>query len=109
AFGADRVVIYGRDEEPGSAKLLASAQTERARADLPPTITIAQTWLDEAFGGAMVMRAQISSDPRDGLLRTLGAGSGLIVPLVIEGRVEHALMLHFGAPNAFDEIDALLL
>ena len=33
----------------------------------------------------------------------------LVAPLVIEGRVEHALALHFGQPNAFDEIDALLL
>ncbi len=89
--------------------MLASAQTERAWTDLPPTAKIAQTWLDEAFSGSVVTRARTTSDPRDGLLRSLGAGSAIIAPLVIEGRVEHAISLHFNQPNAFDEIDALLV
>lgn len=33
----------------------------------------------------------------------------IIAPLVVEGRVEHAISLHFKEPGRFDEIDALLL
>lgn len=102
-------MIYARDEAPGFARVLAQAQKERVGTPIPATVEVGQTWLDEVFKGSVVSRVQTTADSRDGLLRAMNAGSALIAPLVIEGRVEDAIALHFTQPNAFDAIDALLL
>lgn len=52
--------------------------------------------LDEAFSSALAARP-------------VQDGSTIAAPLVVEGRIEHAISLHVNEPNAFDEIDALLL
>ena len=71
---------------------------------------LADTWLERAFAGSVVGRDEVTEDnPRDSFLRSLGIGSALMVPLVIDGKVENAIALHFSSTDAFDEIDMVML
>jgi signal transduction histidine kinase len=111
AFEAQRCTVFGRDgSAPDRVRVLANAESGTASVTLPRTIPLAQTWLERAFAGSVVSRDQVTADnPRDAFLRNVGAGSALIVPLVIEGRVEHAIALQFASADAFDEIDLVML
>jgi len=111
SFGAVRCAVFGRD--PGSSDMvraIAVAESAEAKIPVPERVKLAETWLERAFAGSVVGRDEISEDnPRDRFLRSLGIGSSLLVPLVIEGRVENAIVLHFAVPRAFDEIDMVML
>ena len=111
AFDAQRCTVFGRDSsETDRVRVIANAESSNAPVTLPRTIPIAQTWLERAFAGSVVSRDRITAEnPRDAFLRNTGVASALIVPLVIEGRVEHAISLHFAQPDAFDEIDLVML
>ncbi len=111
SFGAMRCAIFGRDEaSPDFARVLASAESADAKTPLPPVVRLSESWLERVLAGSVIGREQVTQDnPRDGFLRAVGAQSALLVPLIIEGRVEHAIVLHFSAPAAFDEIDMVML
>lgn len=111
SFDAMRCVIFGRDRSsPEFAVVLANAESAQAAEPVQPRVRVADTWLERVFAGAVVSREEVGSDnPRDVLLRACGAQSAVIVPLVIEGRVEHAIGLHFARPDAFDELDMVML
>jgi len=111
SFGAVRCAIFARDPHaPDMVRPLANAESSQAKITLPESVKLAHTWLERAFAGSVVGRDEISEDNgRDEFLRSLGAGSALIVPLVIDGKVEHAIALHFAKPHAFDEIDMVML
>lgn len=111
AFGAIRCAIFARD--PGShdmVRTIASAESAEVKTPMPARVKLADTWLERAFAGSVVGRDEISGDnPRDAFFRSLNVGSALIVPLIIDGKVENAIVLHFAAANAFDEIDMVML
>ena len=110
AFRAERCVIFGRDPgAPQRGRVLAEAEgAEKKR--VPSAVALADTWLERAFAGSVVSRERVSAEnAQDAFLRSLGVQSALMVPLVIEGRVEHAIGLHFATPDAFDEIDMVML
>ena len=111
AFGALRCTIFARDARaPQFVRVIAGAESPSANAPIPAEVRIADTWLERAFAGSVVGRERISKDnPHDSFLRALGVGSALMVPLVIEGKVENAIALHFAQPGAFDEIDMVML
>jgi signal transduction histidine kinase len=111
SFGAMRCAIFGRDPvQPDLICVIANAESSEAKTPLPERIRLADTWLERAFAGSVVGRDTITGDnPRDRFLRTLDIGSSLMVPLVIDGKVENAIALHFLKPNAFDEIDMVML
>ena len=111
AFNATRCVIFGRDAAAAEfARVLATAESAEAKLSLPGGIRFTDTWLEHVLAGSVVSRDRVTQDnPRDAFLRAAGAQSALMVPLVIEGRVEHAIALHFAVPAAFDEIDMVML
>ena len=111
AFGAVRCAIFARDQQsPDLVRMIACAESPGERVPVPPTVKLADTWLERAFAGSVVGRDDVSTDnPRDTFLRSLEIGSSLMVPLVIDGKVENAIALHFAKPNAFDEIDMVML
>jgi signal transduction histidine kinase len=111
SFDAMRCLVFGRDKNaPDFAALLAYAEGADAKVSVPARVRIAETWLDRAFAGSVVGREEISAqNPKDALLRSAGAGSAILVPLVIDGRVEHAISLHFAKPDSFDELDLVML
>lgn len=111
SFGAVRCAIFGRDPAaPEMVRALANAESARVQTALPDKVKLADTWLERAFAGSVVGRDEVTGDsPRDTFLRSLGIGSALMVPLVIEGKVEHAIVLHFAKPSSFDEIDMVML
>ncbi|HKU66751.1 MAG TPA: GAF domain-containing sensor histidine kinase [Candidatus Baltobacteraceae bacterium] len=111
AFGAVRCAIFGRDpHSPDLVGVIANAESSAAKTPAPQTVKLADTWLERTFAGSVVGRDEITGDnPRDSFLRTLDIGSSLMVPLIIDGRVENAIALHFAKPHAFDEIDMVML
>jgi signal transduction histidine kinase len=111
AFGAIRCAIFGRDpHEPDLVRMIACAEAPAASAPVPKSVKLADTWLERTFAGSVVGRDEITADnPRDSFLRSLDIGSSLMVPLVIDGKVENAIALHFAKPNSFDEIDMVML
>ncbi|HET9096854.1 MAG TPA: GAF domain-containing protein, partial [Candidatus Baltobacteraceae bacterium] len=111
AFGAVRCAIFGRDAgSPDMVRVIAAAESADAKTTVPLTVKLADTWMERAFGGSVVGRDEVSEDnPHDNFLRGLGVGSALMVPLVIDGKVENAIALHFSSANAFDEIDMVML
>lgn len=111
SFDALRCTVFGIDPAAND-RVRAIASAESASADGAPAaeIPIASTWLDRVFAGSVVSRDRLAQDnPRDAFLREAGAGSALMVPLVIDGRVEHAIELDFASSDAFDEIDLVML
>ncbi len=111
AFGCVRCAIFGRDAHaPELASAIANAESADAKTALPGSVLLADTWLERAFAGSVVGRDRITEDnPRDAFLRILEIGSSLMVPLIIDGKVENAIVLHFAQSNAFDEIDMVML
>ncbi len=111
SFGAMRCAIFARDPAvPELVRVIANAESAEAQSPLPETIKLSDTWMDRAFAGAVVGRDQIvEQSQRDRFLWSVGAGSALVVPLVIDGKVENAIALHFTKANAFDEIDMVML
>jgi signal transduction histidine kinase len=111
AFSAIRCAIFGRDPySPDLVRVIANAESAAVRVSLPQTVDLAHTWLERAFAGSVVGREEITPDnPRDGFSRLLEVGSSLMVPLIIGGKVENAIALHFAQPHAFDEIDMVML
>lgn len=111
AFGAVRCAIFGRDHSsPDLVRSIASAESPEADILVPSTVKLADTWMERAFAGSVVGRDEITEDnPRDRFLRSIGIGSALMVPLIIDGKVENAIALHFAKPHAFDEIDMVML
>ena len=111
SFNATRCAIFGIDgSAPDYARVLAFAESADANETLPMRVRLSETWLERAIAGSVVSREHVSEDnPRDAFLRSAGAQSALMVPLVIEGRVEHAIALQFSTPAAFDEIDMVML
>lgn len=111
AFGAMRCAIFGRDpHSPDMIRMIANAESAEAKATIPARVKMGDTWMERAFAGSVVGRDEITADnPRDNFLRALGVGCALMVPLVIDGKVENAIALHFGSRNAFDEIDMVML
>lgn len=111
SFGATRCVVFGRDKaSPEYASVLAVAESADAKQGVPARVSISQTWLERAFAGSVVSREETGQEnPRDAMLRSLGAGSAMLVPLVIDGRIDHAIGLHFSKADAFDELDLVML
>lgn len=111
AFGAIRCAIFARDlHAPDLVRVIANAESAAVTVPLPSSVKLADTWLERAFAGSVVGREGITDDnPRDGFSRQLDVGSSLMVPLVIDGKVENAIALHFAKPHAFDEIDMVML
>lgn len=111
SFNAMRCAIFGIDAAaPEFARVLAFAESADAKQPVPPRVRLSETWLERAIAGSVVSRERVSDEnPRDAFIRAAGAKSALMVPLVIEGRVEHAIALHFSVPAAFDEIDMVML
>lgn len=111
AFGAVRCAIFARDPHtPDLVRVIACAESHEAKTSVPESVELGDTWLERAFAGSVVGRDDVTTDnPRDSFLRMLEIGSALMVPLVIDGKVENAITLHFAKPNAFDEIDMVML
>jgi len=111
SFGAMRCVIFGRDTvSPDFVRILAIAESADAKVSVPTLVRCSDTWLERAFAGSIVSREIVTPDnPRDAFLRSVQAESALMVPLVIEGRIEQAIALQFATPSAFDEIDMVML
>jgi signal transduction histidine kinase len=111
SFEASRCVIFGRDASlRDRARVVASAEDPGLRDAMEPLVPLAETWLERAFEGAVINRERIGDgEPRDAFLRRSGVRSALIVPLVIEGRVEHAIGLQYTQPHSFDELDIVML
>ena len=111
SFNAMRCLVFGRDRSaPEFAVVLASAESAEAKTSVPGRVRVSHTWLERAFAGSVVSREGVEPEnPRDEILRQTGAGSALVVPLIIEGRVEHAISLHFAQPDAYDELDMVML
>ncbi len=112
SFGATRCIIFGRDPaSPDFVRVLALAESGDAKVPIPSVVRFCDTWLEHTFAaGAIVSRDFVTPDhPRDTFLRSVAAESALMVPLLIEGRIEQAIALHFAAPAAFDEIDMVML
>ena len=111
SFNAMRCIIFGRDRSaPDFALVLAYAESAQAETSAPPRVRMTDTWLERAFSGSVVSREAVGeNNPRDTFLRASGAKSALLVPLIIDGRVEHAIALHFAQSDAFDEIDMVML
>jgi signal transduction histidine kinase len=110
SFEATRCVIFGRD--PGlvnRARVVAYSQEPELDARMEPVVPLSETWLECAFEGAVVNRERVDEEPRDAFLRRSGVRSALIVPLVMEGRVEHAIGLQYAQPRGFDELDVVML
>lgn len=106
AFDAMRCIIYDGDPS-AEAHVLAISEAPDVRDHFPKRFEVGNRWLKDAFAGSMVARRQITSDPRDAFLRSMRTGSAILAPLFIQGRVEHAMSLHFSRPDAFDENDRL--
>jgi signal transduction histidine kinase len=111
AFAAIRCAIFGRDPQaPDYVRVIANAESPSTKAPVPQQVKLSDTWLERAFAGSVVGRDEISQEgPRDSFLRSLNIGSSLMVPLIIDGKVENAIALHFAKPHAFDEIDMVML
>lgn len=111
SFDAMRCAIFGRDAgSPDMVRVIASAESADAKIPVPETVRLTDTWMERAFAGSVVGRDDISEDnPRDTFLRSIGVGSALMVPLVIDGKIENAIALHFSKRNAYDEIDMVML
>jgi signal transduction histidine kinase len=111
SFNALRCVIFARDMPATEyARVAVSAEAEQTQAPVQGGVRLSDTWLEDAFAGGVVARENVTEqEPRDTFLCAAGAKSALMVPLVIEGQVEHAIALHFAQPQAFDEIDAVML
>ncbi len=111
SFDAMRCVIYQRDRnQPDFATVVAMAESAEAKLPMPGRFRLSEAWVERTFAGSIVSREAITPDnPRDRVLRSTGAKSALMVPLVIEGRIEHAIGLHFSTPDAYDELDLVML
>lgn len=111
AFGASRCVIFGRDaSSPEYARVVACAEAGDVDHGIQPVVLLSDTWLERAFAGSVVNRERIGDEQsQDAFLRSMGVQSAMIVPLVMEGRVQHAIGLQFLRPQAFDEVDAVML
>lgn len=111
SFDAQRCIVFGPDSDSSHAvRVVASSESATAQGEFPDVIPVSQTWLERVFAGSVVSRERITpGNPRDELLRATGAGCALVVPLVIDGRVEHAIALDFKQSGAFDEIDMVML
>lgn len=107
AFDAMRCVIYDCEAGGSHVHVVALAEAADAKGHFPKSFDVTDSWLTDAFAGSMVARKRITSDPRDATLRAMHAGSAIVAPLFVEGRVEHAVGLHFNRPDAFDENDRL--
>ncbi len=111
SFDAMRCVIFARAaNDAQAARIVAFAESAQAERPLPSQIEMSRTWLDRTFEGSVVSRESVEDDqPRDGFLRSVGAKSALTVPLAVEGHIEYAVSLQFAAPEAFGEIDMVML
>ena len=111
AFGAMRCAVFARDpQDANAARLIACAESAASKMPMPRSVPLNETWMERAFAGSVVSREAVSEENlRDTYLRSAGARAALVVPLVIEGRIDHAIALHFSASHAFDEIDMVML
>jgi signal transduction histidine kinase len=108
AFDAMRCVIYARDGM--HARVLADARQSELVPHAIERVTIAESWLGDAFDGATVMCDRVDPhEPRDRTLIANGGASGLVVPLVMDGHVVHALGLQFDRDDGFERLDLVLL
>jgi signal transduction histidine kinase len=111
AFGSDRCTIYVRDDRnPSVARGIAADDPRSSRPPLPERIPIAGTLLNRCLGLGQAVR--IGSDANDvdrQQLIAFGAVAMLLVPFVVDGRVDAGIAIQFERDHRFDERDLLLM
>ncbi|MBV9269729.1 MAG: GAF domain-containing sensor histidine kinase [Candidatus Eremiobacteraeota bacterium] len=110
AFEADRCAIFVRAEpDRDTAKCLAVAESDEEMQHIPESMHIRGTWFERALEGAIIRRDSLGSEPEDASLTALGARAALLIPYMVDGKVEGVLALHFFQPRDFDEVDMVML
>ena len=111
AFGATHCLFFARGaNRPDDARIVAAAIAGHAPPLSGSGVSLADTWLDRVFAGSVVCREMLEEEnPRDAYFLRRGAGSVVLVPIGVEGRVEYAIALQFREPHGFDEIDMVML
>ena len=111
AFASDRCSIYVRDERnPSAARGVSADDPSLARTTHAERIPIAGTLLNRCLGlGQAVRIGSDSSDADRAQLAAFGAKAMLLVPFVVDGRVDAGIAIQFDREHRFDERDLLLM
>jgi len=111
AFASDRCAIYVRDERnPSVARGIAADDPHTAAAAIPERIPIAGTLLNRCLGLGQAVRigSDASAADRQQLI-AFGASAMLLVPFVVDGRIDAGIAIQFDREHRFDERDLLLM
>ena len=111
AFASDRCAIYVRDERtPSTARVIAADDPGTISAALPERIPIAGTVLNRCLGLGQVVRIESDAGTADqAQLAPFAAASMLLVPFVVDGRIDAGIALQYRSEHSFDQRDLLLM
>jgi len=109
AFASDRCVIYVRDERSPSMARGIAEPADSAAVPLE-RIPIAGTLLNRCLGlGQAVRVGSDASDTDRQQLAAFRSRAMLLVPFVVDGRVDAGIAIQFDREHRFDERDLLLM
>jgi signal transduction histidine kinase len=100
AFGADRAMVLERIGEADHANIVASAVMSGAQPMQNRTVAL-DADLRKVFAGLTVRRDEFHGSDVYGA----EARSAMVLPFVVDGHVEDALVVSFSKQNGFDDAD----
>lgn len=100
AFGADRAMVLERVGEADHANIVASAVNAGVQPMQNRTVAL-DADLRKVFAGLTVRRDEFLGSDVYGA----EARSAMVLPFVVDGRVEDALVVSFSKQNGFDDAD----
>ena len=103
----DKVMVYFWDEERELMELRIARNVDKNPGDGISSGNILHFWAIKYGRPLLVERGHNAQ--ADALMQTVGAASGLVVPLFVSSRVMGSLQLFHSAANAFTREDAQLL
>ncbi len=111
AFRAARSTVYTREgAEANRARLLASDSDGTIAVEPPLAPRIDGTHLYRCLVLGGIVRVEFATNsPEDQALLADGVAATVIVPIVVNGRVDAALSVDFADEHAFEELDLIML
>lgn len=110
AFDAARCIVVERNRlRRDLATIVALAENRAIEQSIPDIVPLQGTWFERVFAGSVIVRPRVGDAANDAGLVEYGVKSALIVPFLIDGKVESAMALHFAHPRAFDDVDLMML
>jgi GAF domain-containing protein len=111
AFGCASCAMYLRDNRsPAMARIIAAEDTVAVPGAHPTHIPIDGTLLEGCFGRGGTVRIESTVAPLDAeRLAPFHAEAMLMVPFVVDGRIDAAIAVQYARPHVFEDSDLPLM